>query len=446
MEQFIWQQHPEAERVLKGLYEDLKKGSMKIQAMEREFAEKTSTRLLDWLSHITVPYEKGLEEKLEKVGFCRECKTESYVLYHHPKAHFPRVVTCLKGSKGLSILADEVSNFFMANCYDNPIEGGILGSFRKGTFHQEGNLLLSCVERRGTRSIEPLHETKEQAFSYLLAKELWRTRPRQLRDEEKMMRITFELAKTMIEMVGRAKAACILLDVEREYWQSRNRAGQIQKARQDQLGLGWANHDHHTFRSSRHFFKDLIQLFELFGFYCRERFYAGKEAGWGAQVMENQEVQAVLFLDVDLDPEEVAVDFAHRDLSLKNHLGTIGLWCGLHGESIFQGGMHHLEAQFNHEQLTKDLEKMSIGMMEPFSKFDYLKQAFTKGERWKVDPYRLDQLYNKKLITKDQKEKFAQEGAIGSHLENLERNAGFKGFNQKNVSDIIHKTDPRENS
>ena len=37
-----------------------------------------------------------------------------------------------------------------------------------------------------------------------------------------------------------------------------------------------------------------------------------------------------------------------------------------------------------------------------------------------------------------------QGGAIGSHLENLERNDGYKGFNQKGVSDIIARTDPRK--
>ena len=34
-------------------------------------------------------------------------------------------------------------------------------------------------------------------------------------------------------------------------------------------------------------------------------------------------------------------------------------------------------------------------------------------------------------------------GAIGSHLENLERREGFKGFNQQAVSAIIAATDPR---
>ena len=36
-----------------------------------------------------------------------------------------------------------------------------------------------------------------------------------------------------------------------------------------------------------------------------------------------------------------------------------------------------------------------------------------------------------------------REGTIGSHLENLERREGFKGFNQQAVSAIISATDPR---
>jgi hypothetical protein len=31
-------------------------------------------------------------------------------------------------------------------------------------------------------------------------------------------------------------------------------------------------------------------------------------------------------------------------------------------------------------------------MMEPFSKFSYLRQAFTRGERWDVPPERLERL------------------------------------------------------
>ena len=39
---------------------------------------------------------------------------------------------------------------------------------------------------------------------------------------------------------------------------------------------------------------------------------------------------------------------------------------------------------------------------------------------------------------------FIRDGALGSHLENLERRGGFKGFNQKSVSAVISATDPRK--
>jgi hypothetical protein len=82
--------------------------------------------------------------------------------------------------------------------------------------------------------------------------------------------------------------------------------------------------------------------------------------------------------------------------------------------------------------------------MDPFSDFDYLKQAFTRGEMWAVDPRRVDVLMRLKRITPEQAEDFARHGAVGSHLEIIQRADGFKGFNQQTVSDIIHRTDPRQ--
>lgn len=82
-------------------------------------------------------------------------------------------------------------------------------------------------------------------------------------------------------------------------------------------------------------------------------------------------------------------------------------------------------------------------MMRPFSEFAYLRQAFTRGERWLVAEERLERLVAAGQITPDQRERFAAEGVVGSHLENIQRGEGFKGFNQQMVSDIIRRTDPR---
>ena len=56
-----------------------------------------------------------------------------------------------------------------------------------------------------------------------------------------------------------------------------------------------------------------------------------------------------------------------------------------------------------------------------------------------------DQPKGETHITPEQAKQFREQGAIGSHLENLERNEGFKGFNQTGVSEIIAATDPRKN-
>ena len=176
----------------------------------------------------------------------------------------------------------------------------------------------------------------------------------------------------------------------------------------------------------------------------RERFHAGEHAGWGAQVLEHPTTGIVIFADLDLAPDEATQDFARNALPDLPKLGTVGLWVALHGESILEAGMHHLEAQFEFDALRDGLKaEAGVETMAPFSDFPFLRQAFTAGERWRVSPRRADRALAQGWITADQRDKFVRDGALGSHLENLQRREGFKGFNQQAVSAIIAATDPR---
>ena len=230
---------------------------------------------------------------------------------------------------------------------------------------------------------------------------------------------------------------------EREYWQGRNTAAQTQFERQSALGMGWANHDHHTYRCSREHFAPLIAFLELAGFECRERFYAGSDAGWGAQVLEQPECGIVIFADVDMSAEELAGDFAHDGLPPTRELGTVGLWCQLHGDSFLAAGMHHLECQFDFAASQQQLAAVGIETMAPFTDFPHLKQAFTVGERWQLPEERLVSLVDRGVISSDESARFSADGVLGSHLEILERNDGFKGFNQTGISEIILRTNPK---
>lgn len=107
--------------------------------------------------------------------------------------------------------------------------------------------------------------------------------------------------------------------------------------------------------------------------------------------------------------------------------------------------MHHLEARFDFEPLREQLKTCGVQTMPPFSNFSFLRQAFTEGERWPVRRERAERLLAAGLITRSQFAQFLREGALGSHLENLQRHGGFKGFNQKSVSVVIAATDPQRN-
>lgn len=445
---FMWHCHPEAEQLVEKILSECIKKNSYLKQLQEDLLLQTSSRLFDWVDHVELGVSPNLEHELIHSGFTQELVTADFRSFHHLGAQLPRVVVRDEKYPFLSVAisVESIADFLMVRGQSTWIEGSPLSNYRRALVAKENGVFIFVVERRATGTMEPTLFSPEQLSKINQAYELWQTRTRHFFDDESELnglKAALVTAEEIVELVGKAMGATIILDVERKYWQSKNRAAQIQKNRQDSLGMGWANHDHHTFRSSRKYFSLTCRLFEILGFQCRERFYAGREAGWGAQVMEHPEVRLVLFIDVDLAPSEVAIDFAHHPLPELSKLGTVGLWCALHGESILGAGMHHLEAQFIFDKLRDDLQEANVSMMAPFSNFPHLKQAFTVGQMWKVAPHRIIRLLEKNLITEDESARFELHGAIGSHLENLQRKEGFKGFNQKTVSDIIGRTDPR---
>jgi hypothetical protein len=446
---FQWKCHPEAERLLLSFLDRACQANAFIEELRRDLEKHASTRLFDWLDYLEVANSRELDKELESLGFAEERAAPDFRVFRHPGAQLPRLV--IKDAEGMhssvlgvGVAVDRISDFLMARGLSGWIEGTPYGPFRRCSLSTDNQVTLWVVERRSGSGVEPVYCGEGYLEKYFEAVEKWKTRPRILASEEEALGRAIKLAEEMVRALGQDIAAWIALECERRFWQGKNSAGQAQYSRQQRLGMGWANHDHHTFRSSRRLFSKLVRLFEILGFHCRERFYAGEEAGWGAQVMEHQGCRLVLFLDVDLAPGELEIDFAHQPLPELEKLGTIGLWCALHGDSILKAGMHHLEAQFLFDALREDLSRTGIGMMDPFSSFPYLRQAFTHGEIWPVDPHRVRKLLEAKRITPQEAEKFLHYGAVGSHLENLQRREGYKGFNQKNVSFIIKKTDPRK--
>ncbi len=444
---FYWERHAEAEKLCQDLLDDCKRKNSVLARFEQKLNQRTSSRLLDVVDHIVVQDSKRMKEQLGGAGFMKQPGTR-YEAFSHPGALLPRIL--LEGQpsgmdQGVALRVENIGDFLQANGHRAIIEGAPLSPYRRAVVGTEGGAGMVVVESRGTMDYDPASLPDAHLRNYLEGVEAWQNRPRHGENEDETFVEIFRIADRLVHQLGADTAASIVCQCERAYWLSRNFAARLQRGRHDTLGMGWANHDHHTFRSSRRNFHKLVDLFIRLGFQNRERFYAGAEAGWGAQVMENTAAGLVLFLDVDLAPEEVATEFSREELKDMDQLGTVGLWCALHGDSILQAGMHHFAARFDFERLIADLARSGVGYMAPFSNFPYLKQAFSVAERWEVDPARVEKLIKAKSITNEQGERFLDQGAVGSHLENIERREGYKGFNRKNVSAIIRQTDPRRN-
>lgn len=436
-----WETHPAACEIVRKSLDELSRSSPFLSQLSQRMMSETGTRLLDWIDRLST---SASESELLEAGFHREtCGT--HTLYRHAEAQLPAIFWDY-GKQIVAIKVESAVDFLIAQGLDSrcQIFGNHGAALRRACVDCHPNLECWIVERHGYQGWNVDDASLELQAQLAYHRERFFLRRRKFDSNADGFAHARQLIEAAIVEVGRDRACDLFFEAERAFWQSRNDAGAMQRMRQQRLGLGWANHDHHTYRSSRESFSQLISILELMGFQCRERFYAGREAGWGAQVIEQPTCGVVIFADVDLAPDEVLQDFAHEPLVGRPALGTVGLWCALHGEAFLAAGMHHLECQFSFEHARDQLADHGVNTMKPFTELPYLRQAFTKGQRWPVCEENIQNALSHGWITAEQAAAFREQGAIGSHLELLERQDGYKGFNQTGISDIITATDPRK--
>lgn len=443
LQEFTWERQPTAAKFIAHLTDRFTLANSAIVRLEDRLRDETGNRLADWIDALVLPgtWIEADGDKLSHVGFVKAAKGT----WTHPDGIFPRLVISNQDMAELHFKVESVDDFAERYPVPDATPQGSAGSaYRTLRVAEDNDVVLVASERHGWQGFEFTTESPAAIAAALKYFELFCQRPRKFDEPEQGFEHTGRLIEAATAEIGTDRARDLFFAAERRYWQSRNHAARVQYERQQRLGLGWANHDHHTYRSSRRCFPLLIQMLELLGFHCRERFYAGIEAGWGAQVLEQSGAGFVVFADVDMSPDEVTGDFAHLGLPPRDQLGTVGLWVQLHGEAFLEAGMHHLECQFDFDRARNQLAEAGVETMDPFTNFPHLRQAFTKGEMWPVANERIDAVLAAGQITAAEAEQFRREGALGSHLEILERNDGYKGFNQMGVSDIIARTDPRK--
>ncbi|MFN2185474.1 MAG: hypothetical protein ACK2UU_15910, partial [Anaerolineae bacterium] len=258
---FDWQRYPAAEALIAGRLVAFVQAMPNVDRFSVALLAHTSSRLFDWLDHLVLADGDVPRRRLQELGFEPEeaPADPGDTVLHHPGSIFPRIL--LRENIGqepgatvaAAIQVEEISSFVMANHLPaSEVEGTALSPYRRTSVWQNDGLEFLAVERRGHSGFVPTAMALDYPERYLKAYEQWATRARNFADEQSGMEQTLRLARSLASDMGADTAAWIAFSAERAHWQMRNRAGQVQKANQDKLGLGWANHDHHTFRSSRH--------------------------------------------------------------------------------------------------------------------------------------------------------------------------------------------------
>lgn len=438
----IWTVQPDAERLITELLSDAFSKCSEANFFCQNLLANTGIRFRDIVDHIVIPEDPKLASKFVIAGWEFIDSGNQYFLRNF-NGFFPAL---LFGSKlTIAFKVEHVADFIKTMNHHLIAEGKEHSIYRRCKVWENDNVSFIAVERNGYDGFE-LQDVDDiiirQSRIHLQG---FRTRMRFFNSKEEGFDFTDTIVKAAVNDLGKDWACALFLKAEREYWQSRNYAGRLQKQRQDALGIGWANQDHHTYDNSREWFHRVIHILEMLGFECRELFYAGHQAGWGSQILEQPVLGSIIFADIDLAPDELTIDFAHEKMEPLHELRRAGLWTELHGESMLEAGLNHLECMFDHKALHEQFEELNIPIMKPFSDFPHLYQELTVGEWWPVNPDKVDELESKNLITKEQAEDFRLNGAIGSHFENLERNEGFKGFNQPGIDGVLRIIDPRKN-
>lgn len=439
----VWPRVPECAALFEKLYREFAEANPLLLELETRFLETAGVRIQNLIDHWIFPTDANLQAEIERLGLVEMTLPEGDRVWKHPSARLPSLrFKAKRTTPCLALIVEDVEAFAKANSLAlDACHGDLNSTYQCAHLSLPAGELMPIV-RNGYSGYAPGTLSEEERVQLEAVQASLESRPREGTEQSVIAEATRRV-EDAIARIGLGRAADAFFLAERHYYTPRNRAAAWQLEQQNSIGIGWANQDHHTYRSSRASFQALIQLFKTMGFIARERFYAGAEAGWGAQVLEHPISRVVIFADVDVAPEELDIDFATTPLPERDTLGTIGLWCALHTSSIAQAGMHHLECEYDYEKACSLLVANGHPVMSPFTDLPMLKQAFTVAETWQVPSERLSALVEKGLLAQEQADRFAQAGAAGSHLEILQRWEGFKGFNKTGVSSIIRDTDAR---
>jgi hypothetical protein len=431
--------HWERQETAQSVYLDTIDRLLEACPQARSFAQRllhdTAIRLIDIVDHLI------LADEAMVFGLAQAGWRQDGGVFRNAAGHFPPVLR--GGRSAIMIRVESIDQFIRVRGLAVTPQGAPFSPLRQAVAFESAQAALGVVERNGATGFAVEEIGPDSIRQGRLFLNAFRARRRHFDTVEQGLTAVETLVDQAVSAIGPHRACAFWLMAERDNWMRRCAAGRLQKARQDAIGVGWCNIDHHTYDGSRQHFRHTIRILEKLGYVRREMLYAGELAGWGSQVLEQPVIGSTIFADVDLAPEELSVDFARDILPELPCHRRAGLLSELLGESILEAGLNHVAGLYDQRLLRAQLAARSVQMMPPFTDWPHLYQELTEGDWDVVDPSRVDRLERGGHINAVEAEKLRLNGSMVTHLENIERNHGYKGFNREGIDSVLRKLDPR---
>src|SRR5712671_5112503 len=228
---FGWPLANEAERFLR----DRTTAFLEANGFGRRLAlrmrEETATDFFEWIDHLAL--SPGEQEALREAGFVQDNDAETpngEAAYEHPRATLPRILIRPGKKQHPSMIAlrpEFVADFMAHHNIPGEPEGEPFSRYRRIIVAEENETTLEAVERHGYRSLVPAPLKSGELEAIIKARELWRTRRRMFANDAEGFAVANKILERVLKLVGQDVACQLFFEAEREYWESRNRAGQI---------------------------------------------------------------------------------------------------------------------------------------------------------------------------------------------------------------------------
>jgi hypothetical protein len=384
---------------------------------------RTGIRIIDIVDHVCVASGERIHEGL---GW----NSVATGVWRHASGLLPDV---LEGRYlQIALRVDDVEAIVRAVGVETKIEGPAGGQYRRASLFARPHAALVAVERHGWPHVHLAPSSPRQIRRARRHLQIFRSRRRHftIRPEAALRQLEPLVAAAVTDL-GPAWASDIFVRAELEFWEGNCQAGVLQSWRQKRAGLGWANLDHLAYYCSRAQSDEALALFGALGFAQGETIWTGDEIGVGGRVLRHtQQRSAAIVLESDFADYELASTVCPDLRAPLTWYCRAGLWQALHGESLFEGGPVRVAGRYDAEAFCGLMRGDGIDPVSPYSARanSHLAQLITSAQTRAVAPLRIEAIRRKGYLGRNQAEALTLKGASGSHLQCVERRAGFAGF------------------